>query len=84
MYTLFPQTTQSILVTLMDFYFKRAKQVPVSDGSLFETNATDTGIDGGWRAQHTARNRIIAGAAIAAGIAVTLYFIQRKGNKQVY
>lgn len=84
MYTLFPRTTQSILVTLMDFYFKRAKHVPVSDGSLFETNTTDTGIDGGWRAQHTARNRVIAGAAIAAGIAVAFYLIQRKGNKQVY
>ncbi len=79
--SLFPGATQRVLVTLMDFYFKRAKQIPVSDGSIFETNNTNTGIDGGWRPQHTTRNAVITGAAIAAGFAAVFY-LRRKGNRR--
>ncbi len=84
--TLFPRVTQKVLVTLMNFYFKRAKPVPVSDGSLFHTDDTDTGIDGGWRSQHTVRNVAIASATVAAGIAAGYYLMRRKGrrNKPVY
>lgn len=79
--TLFPRAIQSVLVTLMDFYFKRAKQVPVSDGSLFQTDAADTGTDGGWRSPHTVRNVAIASATLAAGIAAGYYLMRRKGRR---
>ncbi|HKG68848.1 MAG TPA: SDR family oxidoreductase [Segetibacter sp.] len=79
--TLFPRVFQSVFVTLLDFYFKRAKKVPVSDGSLFESDSTDTGIDGGWRSPHTVRNIAIASAGIAAGIGV-FYLMKRKGRRQ--
>ena len=79
--TLFPRVFQSVFVTLLDFYFKRAKKVPVSDGSLFESDSTDTGIDGGWRSPHTVRNTAIASASIAAGIGV-FYLMKRKGRRQ--
>ena len=64
----------------MDFYFKRAKKVPVSDGILFETDSTNTGIDGGWRSPHIARNVAIASAALAAGIGV-YYLVKKKGRR---
>jgi len=79
---LFPGVTQSILVRLMEFYFKRAKQIPISDGSIFEANNTNTGIDGGWRSKHTTRNAVITGAAIAAGIAAVFYARRSKGNRR--
>lgn len=78
--SLFPGITQKVLVTLMNFYFKRAKQIPLSDGSIFETNNTNTGIDGGWRSQHTTRNTVIISAAVAAGIAAVFYSKNRKKN----
>ena len=79
--TLFPWVFQSVFVTLMDFYFKRAKKVPVSDGSLFESDGTDTGIDGGWRSPHISRTIAIASAGIAAGIGA-FYLMKRKGRGQ--
>ena len=79
--TLFPRVFQSVFVTLLDFYFKRAKKVPVSDGSLFESDGTDTGIDGGWRSPHTVRTIAIASAGIAAGIGA-FYLMKRKGRRQ--
>ena len=83
--TLFPGVTQRILVRLMDFYFKRAKQVPVSDGSLFESNNTDTGISGGWRSPYTKRITLIASAAVVAGIVAGFYMFRRKKpQKKIY
>ena len=82
--TLFPRVTQKVLVTLMDFYFKRSKPVPVSDGSIFNTDTADTGIDGGWRSQHTGRNIAIASATLAAGIAAGYYLVRRKNKRNVY
>jgi short-subunit dehydrogenase len=79
--TLFPGVTRKVLVTLMDFYFKRAKKVPVSDGSLFEPDNTDTRIDGGWRSTHTVRNIAIAGSAIAAGAGV-FYLLKNKRRSE--
>lgn len=79
--TLFPNVFQKVFVTLMDFYFKRAKKVPVSDGILFEADNTHTAIGGGWRSPHTARNVAVAGAAIAAGIGV-YYLLKRKGSRR--
>lgn len=81
--SLFPRATQKVLVTLMDFYFKKAKQIPLSDGSIFETNDTNTGIDGGWRPQHTTRNTIIM-SAVAAGIAAVFYLKSSNKNKIAY
>ena len=79
--TLFPRVTQTVLVKLMDFYFKRAKQVPFSDGSLFESEAADAAIDGGWRSTHTARNVAITSVALAAGIATGYYLLRKKRKK---
>lgn len=78
--SLFPGATQRALYTLMSFYFKRAQHVPVSDGSLFNSDNTDTGIDGGWRSSHTVRNVTIATAAVA-GLAAGYYFFKRNKNK---
>lgn len=80
--TLFPDITQKVLVSLMDYYFKRAKPVPISDGSIFRPDDTDTGIDGGWRHQHTKRNVILTSAAVAAGIAGGFYLIQKRNKKE--
>ena len=76
--TLFPGVTQSVLVRLMDFYFKKARQIPFSDGSLYESDNTDTGISGGWRAPDVKRNILITSAAVATGIAVGFYLVRRK------
>jgi len=80
--TLFPGVTQNILVTLMDRYFKKAKQVPVSDGSIFQSANTNIGIDGGWRSQHTARNVMITSTVVAAGIVAGYYLVKKKRNKK--
>lgn len=82
--SLFPGVTQKVLYTLMTFYFKRAQRVPISDGTLFQSDDTNTGIDGGWRSPHTARNVAITSAAIVAGVGVCFYCLQKKGkrNKQ--
>lgn len=82
--TLFPGVTQSILIRLMDNYFKKAKQVPISDGSLFASGNIDTGIDGGWRSQHITRNTAITVASVVAGIAAGFYLVNRKRNKRSY
>ena len=79
--SLFPGVTQKVLYTLMTFYFKRAKPVPVSDGILFNSNDTNTGIDGGWRSPNTGRNVAIASGVIAAGIGAGIYFIRKKRKK---
>lgn len=76
--SLFPGITQKVLYTLMTFYFKKAERVPVSDGSLFKSDDTDAGIDGGWRSSHTVRNVTIATATLAAGY----YLITRKGKEK--
>jgi short-subunit dehydrogenase len=78
---LFPGITQAILVTLMEVYFKRAQQVPTSDGSLFHSGSIETGIDGGWRSSNTLRNASIATAALA-GIAVAVYGLKSKQKKK--
>lgn len=79
--SLFPGITQKVLYALMSFYFKRAQQVPISDGSLFNSDNKDTGIDGGWRASHTVRNVTLATASLA-GIAVGYYLIRRKEKRE--
>lgn len=76
---LFPDTFQRVFVALMDFYFKRAKRVPISDGSLFTSDSAETGIDGGWRLTSTVRNAAIASTAIAVGIGVFL-LVNTKGK----
>ncbi len=79
--SLFPGITQKVLYTLMTFYFKKAERVPVSDGSLFKSDDTDAGIDGGWRSSHTVRNVTIATATLAA-VAAGYYLITRKGKEK--
>lgn len=78
---LFPNVFQSVFVTLMDFYFKRAQKVPVSDGSLFDSENSESGIDGGWRSPGTVRNVALASGVIAVGIA-TYYLAKRKGRRK--
>lgn len=79
--SLFPGVTQKVLYSLMSFYFKRAKPVPISDGILFDSDNTDTGIDGGWRSPNAGRNIAIASAAVAAGIGAGYYFLRKKRQK---
>lgn len=79
--TLFPAVTRKVLVSLMDIYFKRAKKVPISNGSLFESDNAETDIDGGWRSSHTIRNIAIAVTAVAAGIGI-IYWV-KKGRSAV-
>lgn len=78
--SLFPGITQKVLYTLMSLYFKKAKPVPISDGSIFTSDNTDTGIDGGWRSSHTLHNVTIATATLAA-LAAGYYLIRKKRNR---
>ncbi|WP_018616105.1 SDR family oxidoreductase [Segetibacter koreensis] len=80
--SLFPTVTQRVLFTLMSSYFKRAKPVPVSDGALFSSDNTDTGIDGGWTSPHNTRNIVITTAALAAGVGVGYYLLRKKGKRK--
>ena len=74
---LFPKITSNVLVTLMDFYFKRAKPIPTSDGILYKADNTNTGIDGGWRSPHPARNAALIGSGIALAFTVGVYLFTK-------
>jgi short-subunit dehydrogenase len=43
-----PALFRTILISIMDNYFKRAKPAPISDGHVFESSPNGTEVSGGW------------------------------------
>lgn len=80
---LLPGVTRSVLVTLMDFYFTRAKPIPTSDGILFKTDSTNTRIDGGWRSPHSTKKTAIIAASVFMAVAggILLFKKNKKTGK---
>lgn len=78
---LFPNATKALLATLTTAYFKRAQEVPTSDGSLFNSVSDAKGIDGGWRSSGSVGKSVITGSLVVAGVVVS-YFLIRKGLKK--
>ncbi|WP_119460025.1 SDR family oxidoreductase [Rhodospirillaceae bacterium SYSU D60014] len=68
--TVAPRLAGWVAMRVMQFYFRRAEEAPVTDGNLFEPMPHGTGIHGGWRSQN--RPLLFAGLALAGAAAGAL------------
>ncbi len=60
-----PGVTQWSLTKLMDYYFKQAEPVPVTNGSIFEPTGTDNKISGGYTSKSKSTQKAIKIAGLA-------------------
>lgn len=74
-YALLPGVTRWALARFVESYFRQARPVPVTDGSMFEPKPAPrgTGISGGWRSSDSRNRGAWVGAALVAGAAAGLY-----------
>jgi short-subunit dehydrogenase len=60
-----PKITQWSLVKIMDYYFKQAEPVPVTNGSIFEPTRQDNKISGGYTNKSKVTNKAVKIAGLA-------------------
>lgn len=79
LYSLFPGSTRRVIKGIMDNYFKRAKPLAVTDGSLFKPVDYGTSISGGWQTRgNKSRQVIIIGSLVVAGVVAGVWISKRK------
>ena len=66
MHSACPSLTRRVLTGIMDNYFSRGKQAPISNGHVFESSPLGSGVSGGWISEEQKSTvPIVAGAFFA-------------------
>lgn len=53
----------------MENYFKRAKPAPITDGAVFNSDSSETGISGGWLEPKNRKYKTITATFVLTGFA---------------
>lgn len=75
-----PSAVRSLSSRVVEGYFARAPQVPMTDGNLFEPSAGSMDVEGGWRG--SARGRLVRNVALAAGLGMVAMLAWQAAHRE--